>query len=464
MSTRLATALREAAETVPPYDVLEPAVASGHRRRRRSRLLTSLAVALVVALTGFSLAPLLGSLRPSPTGEPQPGAGPALPDPIGLPALFPTGVSASPPGPASVIFSERPGPLTGGRIVTVGAFDDRYRVIRATAPDAGHNALLAPGGGQVAYADGHQLMVVNLRTGDGRRIPSPEPEADVVRPAAWLPDGHGLVVLTITYADDPTREGIWKRLGVLDLDTGSYHGFAAGTYPIAADGFAVAVSVDGGQIAYQFRDFITVYDRSTAAKKTFTLPDTRTVLAGKGAWTPDGRSLAVLHRDTDDYPARRWELRFLDPSTGLERDPGHRPSLAGQSLMRLTGWNGVTGNPVVIGYDGDWTADGELGYGNNFALTDLTRRVGVYELQPGGARTLLRPAAGITGLDVADVVLAEGRTRVGHPPARPGAATWIAIGLAVALAASLIVRRVRSVRIRTGRSVRVDLGETASRA
>jgi hypothetical protein len=263
-----------------------------------------------------------------------------------------------------------------------------------------------------------------------------------------MPDGHSLVVLTITYAQDPSTEGIWKRLGVLNLDTGSYEGFAEATHPFAADGFGVAVSRDGSRIAYQFRDFITVYDRATAAKKKFTLPDTRTVLAGKGAWTPDGRSLAVVHRDTDHYAQRRWQLLFLDPDTGLERDSGHRPALADMSVMRLTGWNGVTGNPVVVGYDGDWTADGELGYGNNFARSELIRRVGVYELEPGGTRTLLHPAAGITGIDVADVVLAEGVVRSGHPPARFTAVSWIALALALALAGALLLRRVRSIRLR----------------
>ena len=330
----------------------------------------------------------------------------------------------------------------------MGAVDDTYRVITATTPDPGRTALLAPGGGRVAYADGSQLAVVNLRSGEGRRIKRPYPGAGDMRPAAWMPDGRSLVVLTITYADDPTTEGIWKRLGVLNLDTSAYQEFAAGTWSIAPDGFAVAVSADGGRIAFQFRDFITVYDRTTAGKKTFTLPDTRTVLAGKGAWTPDGRSLTVVHRDTDDYAARRWQLRFLDPDTGLERDPGHRPSLADMSLIRLTGWNGLTGNPVVIGYDGDSTADGELGWGDNHVHPELVRRIGVYELDPSGVRILLRPAAGVVGLDVADVVLAEGLVRPGHPPARFTVVSWIALGVAVALAGALLLRRIRSVRRR----------------
>jgi len=82
MSTRLATALREAAETVPAYEVHDAAVALGRRRRRRSRLGTSVAVVALVALVGFGVVPLLGRGGGPLVGSDRPvdvvPAGPAL--------------------------------------------------------------------------------------------------------------------------------------------------------------------------------------------------------------------------------------------------------------------------------------------------------------------------------------------------------------------------------------------------
>lgn len=54
----------------------------------------------------------------------------------------------------------------------------------------------------------------------------------------------------------------------------------------------------------------------TQKASVITMPDRQTVLAGRGAWTPDGRSLAVARRDTGDETARWWELRIMDPDTG----------------------------------------------------------------------------------------------------------------------------------------------------
>src|SRR5262249_30672640 len=152
--------------------------------------------------------------------------------------------------------------------------------------------------------------------------------------------------------------------------------------------FAVAVSPDGAHIAYEYSDFVTVYDMATSGKRLFTL-ERETHLAGKGAWTPDGRGLTVVHQGDD---ATSWQLRVLDPATGAERDPLDRPSLNGFSLVRLAGWDGRTGRPVVIANN----SHNDVDRGFNTAPEDILR-VGVYELghDNADARTLVSPRDGV---------------------------------------------------------------------
>jgi hypothetical protein len=441
MSQQLSAALRETAEQAPSYDVLTGAIALGRRRRRRATLGLAVTLTAIVTLVGVGLVSLIGHSRATSVGRPP--AAPSLPYQIGSPSIFASHVTESPSGPASVLFAERSRGLTGDRLVTVGASDDIYRVINTTNADPGRTALLSPQGDRIAYTTGNAITVADLHTGQLRSYPSPEAGADTVSVAAWLPDGRGIVVLTFTYAKDPTIEGTTKRLGIMNVDTGAYKDFAASTWPIAPAGFAVAVSPDGQRIAYQYSDFITIYERGSGAKHKLTLPDTRTALAGKGAWTPDGRSIVVVHRDTDDYQAKRWYLRLLDPQTGVERDPTYRPALSGMTFLRLIGWSAVTGRPIVVGYVADYAIDPDIAYGTALAQPELVKAVGVYEVDATGFRTLLTPAAGVTGLDVADVVIADGLGRPGHPPSTVTPVGWAAIGLAGALIAVLAAYRLR---------------------
>ncbi len=347
MMSTLATALAAAAGEVPTYDVLDGALRLGRRRRRRAVAGSTIAAAAVVVLVVFALLPLVVGARPAPVvGTPT---GPSLPDRLGTPPLFTGDVTDSPPpGPAGVVFAEQS--VNRNQVITVGDEHDTYRVLD-TAADPGRSALLSPDGARLAYYDdGQTVGVVDLRTGDVARYVNPVPGADDIKPEAWLPDGAGLIVLSVTYAKDPTTEGTAKHLGVLALDTRAYDEFAAATWPVGGAGFAVAVSPDGTRIAYQYSDFITVYDRTTRAKTTFTLPSRYDDLAGKAAWSTDGRSLALIEAQMQDPAAgRRWQVLLVDPATGVERYPPQRWELSGITLIRLTGWH--AGHPVVIGYD-----------------------------------------------------------------------------------------------------------------
>ena len=431
----LKDALREAADQAPTYPVVEAAIARGRRRRRASALTGAVSVLAVIALGTGLVAPLVGH-HDAPVAEP-PLAQVSLPERIGPPGWFVDDVGDA-PGPASLIFS------AGSGVISVGAAADSYHRVDAPGTDAGRDALLSPDGSRIAIADGVVVRVVDLRTGGTRTYTSPEPAASSYRPAAWLPDGHGLIVLTWIPAQDPTTQGISKRLGVLDLTTGALDTFADGTYPIAVAGFAVAVSPDGGRIAYQYEDFVTVFDRPTRAKTRFTV-ESDGILAGKGAWTPDGRSLAIMRRNVGDWEGRRWELRLVDPVTGRERDELNRPGMSGLSLMRLVGWYGPVGRPVVIGYHGDGEANGfGLVQGGDERLAFSLHSVGVYVITAAGPRALVEPVDGITAIDVAGSVLASGRTRPGNPP--PMESPWLLAAVVIgglALAVRFLVQRLR---------------------
>jgi WD40-like Beta Propeller Repeat len=423
----LRDALTTVADEVPRYEVVEAAIAAARRDRRRTAIGSILAAASVLALLLFALVPLAAPARPVPAGQLPPG----VPDRIGPAGIFPTDVTDAPLGPAAVVFTEHRGLLQGGRLVLVGAGDDTYRIVNDNQGEAGRTALLSPDGTRIATTGtANAITVVDLRTGTHQSITIPVTDVDEAAPTAWLPDGSGLIVRTTTYSHDPTTQGPLTRLGVLGLD-GRYQEFASATWPLGPDGWAVAVSPDGQRIAYQYSDFITVFDRRTLAKHSFSLAERfYSALAGRAAWSPDGRSLAIVQIVFDDLAAKRWRIGLLDPQSGALQDGIPSWSLAGMTIIRLTAWH--DGNPVVVGYDADASPTGTLSYSRTIMPMETVRRVGLYELLPGTAARTLVQASGLTSLDVADQVAANGAVRPGHPPqivtpARAVALTAVAV-------------------------------------
>jgi hypothetical protein len=407
---KLSEALREAADDLAGYDVVDRAIARGRWRRR---LVTAAAAVSVLAILGAVTAVVAPELARD-DGVAEPTSGPSIPERIGFPGLFPRDAATAPPGPASVIFSGG-----GGDLVVVGATSDTYRSVD-TDSDAGWDALLSPAGDRIAYTDGRQVVVVDLVRGGTRTYGPGADTVDGFRPEAWLPDGSGLVVMSRTEADDPTTQGIVVELSIMDFDTGGLDPFAEATWPIATPGFAVAVSPDGSRIAYQYWNFVSVFDRRTGEKTRFDLENGSYAIAGRSAWAPDG-SLTLIRRDWETS-YRRWDLLLVDPATGAPRETVG--SVRDRQLIRLIGWSGS--RPVVVGYDGECYV--MFTYGDVLSR-DTSCSVGVYELFGDAEQVLVRPAAGVFHVDVAESLLADPQRRPGDPPWT--VPTWIWVVLVV---------------------------------
>jgi hypothetical protein len=191
---------------------------------------------------------------------------------------------------------------------------------------------------------------------------------------------------------------------------------------------------------------VTVARPDGGIESTFRVPPGAS-LAGKGAWLPDGRSLALADRDGE-----RSRIRVIDATTGAPVESTF-PTVRGVTMLRLLGWR-PGGEAVVVGYYSglllvdDHPDDGPTDY-------TVISAVKVLALTPGAseAHILLAPPQQVLSIDVAARALAEGRLRhaSGAPgwPARPG---WVGFGALVAylavLMAWLVVRLWR--RLRTG--------------
>ncbi len=436
----------------------------------RVRLLAAGSVVLVAVLLAGWL------VTRAQSGAAAVTVAPSLPRRIGAPAMGTRDALRSPIGPASVVFSSDLWHLDGtvGDSAVTGARSDAYRLISSDFDStAGLGAILSPDGRRLAVNN----AVLDLGTGAVTPLP-PGRGADYRVPQAWSPDGRYLATASYTqpdYAPPETYDGQWvapvTRAVLSVTDTASGQETVLATLPTTAafDGWVAAFSPDGSRLAYQYGDRIVIAGRGGTAIASLPVPP-GTRIAGKGAWTRDGRAVAVVREEACDcggtYHAR-WTLSTMDVTSGATVGTGYR--LDGVVAVRMVGWT-AAGEPAVVRYDPLPPAE----LGRTAAPVDFRTRTdpsgvdltglgldGIEELSyvasatlvalapTGPPRTLVAAApGGAESLDVAEDILATGRDRPGHPPfltaARVTEAAILAvvgaIGAAIVLAVVLIWR------------------------
>ncbi len=379
MSARLREELRREAATGRTYDVYAGSVRQARRGRRRAAAVWTLLVAVVALAVPVTMQP---ADRRADSGAV------ALPDRLALPAYGSRAAGGL--GAASAVFSGyggRFGPWfdENDTYALVGATAEDYRTIRS--PYAYDHVKLSPDGTVLALPD----RLVDLRTGAERPLPG--------SPLAWSPDGSRIV----TAAD---------RVRIVDVATG------AGTDlgPLEQES-AAAWAPDGRRLAFETGNRVEVREATGRTVTTFGLP-TGARLLGKGAWTPDGRAVAVTDSDG------AWAPRWFDPATGRE----------------------VTG-PALPAIDGEIFGGGILGWrpdGTALAFIDA-HQPRLLALTPGAAQPVpaMTLPSQLNYLDLTERVMRSGGVREGDAPFFIGPRLWLKLSVtaAGALAILLVARR-----------------------
>ncbi|GIE36001.1 hypothetical protein Ait01nite_090460 [Actinoplanes italicus] len=352
-------------------------------------------------------------------GSPQPraqGAG-TLPARIGAPSPWTPDAATAPIGAASVLYSsntwfpDESGWLAG----MVGRADDTYRVAEWYGA-AGMGAVLSPDGSRLAFDEGVADLATGRVTGY-RGLPGQLDDLRV-EAQAWSPDGRTVALLVSRLLDHGDPDDI-TRLLIADATTGATSEIATLSTVASLSGWTVAFSPDGTRLAYQNRDRISI--RTLAGGATVDVPATGRV-AGKGAWTRDGRGLLVVSGVKCDCPGWpvRWTVTPISAADGAVTGPSYGRD--GIYALRVLGW-WPSGEPVAVEYTPTGHAESTLFTSLNEQY-ELTSQDGIEAARlialASGQRLLAGDESGMAGdvesIDVADDVLAAGKTRPGDPP------------------------------------------------
>jgi hypothetical protein len=436
MTNTLRRALDEAAAAVPPVRLPPDLWRRGRRSRRRRRWA---AVGAAGAAVVLAVALALQVARP---GDPTVGrSSDAVPAELHLPWMWQATVQQAPAGPASVIFGGYAGGLRGedhffdheGKVAIVGRGGSYRMLLYGLHVEMvpGQNVALSPDGSAVAqgHLDGTDpawIVVTDLATGRSAGHRGPDGKTCCGEPVAWAPDGRSLLVLDFEPATSMYRP---SRLAWLDLTTGAARvlvelGDRDGLRPVSLAAF----SPDGRRVAVSLDDEVRLLDLDGRTLWRTPLGAGR-YLAGTAAFTPDGRRIATVAQqgcrsacDSASLAARRWRVGYLDAGTGTDAIGPELPAVTGMTV-RAIGWRHGT-DLVALAYRpvGGLVSDSsDTDYYNVDSVTLLA-------LRPDGVtETLLRPPAGVVGLDLARDLVDAGR--FGGPAPAPAVfpARWVIV-------------------------------------
>lgn len=410
MTQNLRDALHAKAAEAKSYNIYDHAMSTA-KRRTLIRYAAAFVATVILGVAALSGAPLRLLTHSAPPADSTPGP-PSLPAQIGAPHGAPE-AEGNPMGPASVLYGGQGwgnllrafvfGPDTDFGLI--GASDDVYRTIDfgADVAEPGRDFLLSPDGGLAAQPAEMTFKripsILDLRTGRVRLLDMFS-RADRAYPQAWSPDGRTLAMWV-------TASETHLALELVDLQTGQRRRIPTvevELFRLPRPAFAMAFSPDGARIAYQLGEQVTILDNDLNTLAQFKLPH-EVVLAGKGAWTPDGAAIVTV-----EGSGTQWRLLARNVADGTPTGQAGWELSEPLLGLRLLGWN-PSREPVIAAFTDThprhWiqpTASPQP------AIPAFVR---VLALTPDGPRALITPEGEIFSIDVADHAIASGLTRPG---------------------------------------------------
>lgn len=198
------------------------------------------------------------------------------------------------------------------------------------------------------YRSDPATRLLDVATGEAATLARRNQFGSILGPAAWLPDGTGLVVAQLEYEGSYR---LYSDLFLLDRDGRERRltrGERLSSPDVAPDGHrVVAVQNDHGGARLVEHDMRTGRTRvisGAAAGEAFHAP----------RWSPDGRRIAATH-----YAGGRVDVVVVDPSTGaivpVTRDESLDSSPAWSPDGRwLVFWSDRTGIPNLHAAEAPW--------------------------------------------------------------------------------------------------------------
>jgi hypothetical protein len=453
----LTALLTRAAETMPAARVPDDIWRRGLRFRRRRRFTAT----LIVVVLGLLLAVPAGLAGTGPGRHVPAGGDGSVPGTFHR--LWPWQQPAveAPPGPAALLVSGDAGltmgtldlPGTVDSVLAVVGTDGSYRTVRdhTMYRQAGQELLLSPDGRYVAggeslensdLRDGRAIRLLDLVTGKVRQLGTGQQFSDTYgwAPVAWSPDGTSLLVRAGARDPDDGR----GPLLLMDVATGSVRKLL--DLSPAEDlntVHLVAYSPDGRRVAVSAGGRLVVVDTVDGTQRTLAELGPRQRLGGTGAWSLDGRRLAVFTFEgcagtctSKQRNARTWRLSYVDTETGAPVTGAPFDPLTG-AAVRVVGFQ-RDGEAVVVRYVDEVIPNAEATEGDGTFYKDVIE-ADLMALRPGGGqRQLLRkPVGDVWDVDVPRDLVVDGR--FGGPSPEPAVLPlpWWAYAMMVILAVVL---------------------------
>lgn len=284
----------------------------------------------------------------------EPSRAPGLPDRVVTPSTWTARATDSPPGRAAILFggSGTRGDIEEGRVALVAGDGERYRVLeQAMYEDPGESSFLSPDGRYVSLSG----QLIDLTTGAAVRG---QPSGVVI---AWSADSTRYLYRTPDRSESPTE----VRLGVWDL--AKRRGFDGPTVPVTdtsmTDELVAALSPDGTRFAVQERGQPDLRLYRVGERAPYrTLPVGPAQLGGSGAWTRDGRAIALAAfskctRCPLPWWPSQWQLTIVDATSGQPLAGRAYPALASVTHLRVLGWRSDDQPVVAVGDPERWAAE-----------------------------------------------------------------------------------------------------------